>query len=116
MTKSLILLTIAMSAAAVLPAPAAEPLEAGFATVDITPPIGYRMSGYFSERPSTGVRDPLLAKAIVLRQGETRAALVFCDLIGISRTASDAVRQRAEEQLGIPAAHVAVSATHSHTG
>ena len=94
----------------------AEPLEAGFATADITPPVGYRMSGYFNERPSTGVRDPLLARVIVLRQGDVQAALVFCDLIGISLSVAGAVRQRAEEQLGIPAAHVAISATHSHTG
>ena len=60
---------------------AAEPsISAGVAVVDITPPIGYRMEGYFSERPSTGTHDPLQAKAIVLRQGDEQAALVVCDL------------------------------------
>ena len=37
--------------------------------VDITPPIGYRMSGYFDERLSTGVSNPLYAKGLVLEQG-----------------------------------------------
>jgi len=59
------------------------PLEVGLAVVDITPPVGYRMSGYFRERASTGTHDPLKAKVVVLRQGDCRAALVFCDLIGL---------------------------------
>ena len=61
----------------------AAELEAGVAMADITPPIGYRMCGYFYERLSTGVRDPLHAKAIYLHQNNQQAALVFCDLIGV---------------------------------
>ena len=63
---------------------AAVPQEAAFqvglAEIDITPPVGYRMDGYFYERLNTGQRDPLKAKALVLQQGTTRAALVVCDL------------------------------------
>ena len=66
------------------------PLQAGVAVADITPPIGYRMCGYFNERLSTGVLNPLHAKALVLRQGDTRAAMVFCDLIGLSRRGLEA--------------------------
>ena len=40
------------------------------------------MAGYFNERLSTGVHDPLHAKAIVLRQGREQIALVSCDLVG----------------------------------
>lgn len=97
-------------------ASAAEPLQMGVAVRDITPPVGYRMSGYFYERPSTGTHDPLHAKAIVLQQGDNRAALVFCDLIGISRTVSDAVRQQASERTKIPTENILIAATHSHTG
>ena len=64
------------------PCVAAE-FQAGVAVVDITAPKGYRMSGYFNERLNTGVKDPLHAKALVLRQGDTQAALVLCDLIGL---------------------------------
>src|SRR5262245_59035689 len=39
------------------------PFQVGFADIDITPPAGYRMDGYFYERLNTGVRDPLQAKA-----------------------------------------------------
>jgi len=37
------------------------------------------MSGYFYERLSGGIHDPLQAKALVFRNDEQRAALVFCD-------------------------------------
>lgn len=90
--------------------------EAGVATVDITPPQGFRMSGYFYERLNTGTHDPLQAKAIVLRQGDVRGALVFCDLIGIPASISGPARKKAAEATGIPASNILIAATHSHTG
>ncbi len=77
-------------------------LEIGVAVTDITPPTAYRMSGYFHERLSSGAHDPLRAKAMVFRQGETQAALVFCDLIGISLDVSRRARKEAERRTGIP--------------
>ena len=45
---------------ALLPTAAtAGQFSAGVAAVDVTPPVPYRMSGYFRERLSTGVLDPL---------------------------------------------------------
>src|SRR5688500_8688190 len=76
-------------------------LQAGVAVVDITPPVPWRMSGYFYERVSTGVKDPLQAKAIVLKQGDVTAALVFCDLVGVPRTVSDRIRRSVHEATGI---------------
>lgn len=64
----------------------AEPRRVGAAAVDITPPVGYPLSGYYHERLATGTKDPLFAKALVLREGETAAAIVVCDLIS---TATD---------------------------
>jgi sugar phosphate isomerase/epimerase len=95
--------------------PTAE-LRAGVAVIDITPPIGYRMSGYFYERLSTAVMNPLHAKAIVLRQENQSAALVFCDLIGLSREVSSRARKQASEKTGIPPENILIAATHSHTG
>jgi neutral ceramidase len=81
----------------------AAPLQVGSAEVDITP---------------TGrkVHDPLLAKAIVFRQGRTEAALVLCDVIFISGEQSSAIRALVQRRTGIPARHVAVAATHTHFG
>jgi hypothetical protein len=96
---------------------AAEPsINAGVAVADITPPIGYRMEGYFSERPSTGTHDPLQAKAIVLRQGDEQAALVVCDLCALDAAVTGPARAQAEQKTGIPASHILIAATHTHTG
>jgi hypothetical protein len=94
----------------------AADLEAAAAVVEITPPLGYRMAGYFAERLNTGTRDPLHAKALVFRQGDQRAALVFCDLVGVPRAVASRARERASAATGIPVANIAVAATHSHTG
>jgi sugar phosphate isomerase/epimerase len=91
-------------------------LVAGIAVIDITPPDGYRMSGYFRERLSTGTLNPLKAKAIVLRQGKESAALVFCDIIGISPDASSRARVQAFQKTGIPIENILITATHTHTG
>jgi neutral ceramidase len=94
----------------------AAQLTAGVAVADITPPIGYRMSGYFNERLSTCTLNPLHAKAIVLRQGDISSAMVFCDIIGLSLDVSSRARKRAAERTGIPASNILIAATHSHTG
>jgi len=94
----------------------AQELKVGTAAVDITPPVGMRMSGYFNERLSTGVRDPLWAKAIVFQQGETKGAIVICDLIGIEGKLGSQARESISAKTGIPVENIAVCATHSHTG
>ena len=98
------------------PKAATTEMRAGIATIDITPPIGYRMSGYFHERPSTSTLNPLHAKAIVFRQGSESAAMVFCDIIGLSLDVSSRARRQAAEKTGIPSSNILISATHTHTG
>jgi neutral ceramidase len=90
-------------------------LKVGSAEADITPPLGFPMAGYYHERLSEGVIDPLKAKAIVFRDAHTQSALVVCDLIGIATDLSRAIRQQASEKTGIPAANIVIAATHSHT-
>ena len=98
------------------PTARADALEAGVAACDITPPVGYRMSGYFRERLSTGTLNPLMAKALVLKQGDVRAAIVTCDIIGLSLDVSGRARAEASAKTGIPAENILIAATHTHTG
>src|SRR5262249_31792714 len=92
-----------------------EPLQVGVAEVEITPPKGFPMAGYYHERLATGTKDPLKARAIVFRSGKEQAALVVCDLCGISADLTAEVRRQASARAGIPERHIIVSATHSHT-
>lgn len=83
--------------------PSTSPLQVGISVVDITPEEGK-------------VHDPLLAKVLFFRQGDCQAALVVCDQIGVSPGLTSEVRRNTEKQTGIPVAHMAISASHTHTG
>lgn len=91
-------------------------LEVGAAAVVISPPEGTPLAGYYSLRGSKTVLDDIRSKAIVLRVGETQAALVVCDLISLPRHVVTEARRQIQKATGIPAGHVMISATHTHTG
>ena len=90
-------------------------LFAGIGVTDISPPLAFPMAGYYHERLSDGTADPLKAKAIVFRQGKKFAAIVVCDLIGISTDLSHEIRKSAFQKTGIPMDNIVVAATHTHT-
>jgi neutral ceramidase len=91
-------------------------LKGNMAQVNITPPVGSRLAGHFYESFSTGIHDSLWAKAIVLQQGKTKFAFVFCDLIGMTPEISTEARKLASAATGIPFQNILIAATHSHTG
>ena len=88
----------------------------GVAAVDITPPLGIPMAGYYHQRGAEGVLDPLYCKAMVIEQDGRRAALVTLDIISVTRSITDTARSEIEKMTGIQGDHVMISATHAHTG
>jgi hypothetical protein len=101
---------------ALIAAPTARAeLKAGAATSNLTPPLGQPIIGGFSPFPSTHVHDELHARCLVLDDGHSRVALVVCDLLGIHRIVSEEARRLIEKQSNIPASHVLISATHTHS-
>ncbi len=91
-------------------------LNIGVAAVRITPPLGTPMAGYYYVRGAEGVHDNLYAKTLVVEKDGTSIAIVSCDLIEISAELAAEIRLLAEASTGIPAGHIMISATHSHTG
>lgn len=65
--------------------------------------------------PSTGKHDPLTAKSLVLDNGQTKAAIIKVDAIGLSRTMRTDVEAVAVT-LGIPKENLLIVATHTHSG
>jgi neutral ceramidase len=94
----------------------AEELQAGAASVDITPPVGFAMWGYAArkDQPSLGVRDPLRARALVLAAAEKRLALVSLDLGRAPTRASMAIIRQRLKNVGIE--HLFLVASHTHHG
>jgi hypothetical protein len=88
--------------------------QAGFAETDITPKLGENpvyLAGFGQNRKATGVHDPLKARAVVLRQGDRRVALVSIDVVGFPHANVLQVRRQ------LPGfTYVLVSSTHNHEG
>lgn len=91
------------------------PLKAGFARVDITPPLGAPIAGYFVPRRATGVLDPLEASCLALSDGSATALLLSLDLLGIKNVCPDLCRSVASAT-GLPEEAVLIHCTHTHTG
>ena len=94
---------------------ASPPLQAGAATSNITPELGTLIVGGFAPYPARHVHDELHARCLVLDDGETKIALVVCDLLGLHRSVSVEARRLIEEATGIPPGNVLISATHTHS-
>jgi neutral ceramidase len=102
-------------------APIAERKElrmiVGTSQVDITPQPGVELAGFaVRPQPSIGILDNLAVRGLYLEDGPERLLWLHADLIALERPFVEAVRQFAEHELGIPAARVLLSATHTHSG
>lgn len=92
------------------------PFRAGTATADITPYVGIAMPGFLRIKGSEGIHDSLFARALVLDDGETRVAIVACDLLGLTLGSIAVLRVYAEKLCGIPARNIFISCSHTHSG
>jgi hypothetical protein len=91
-------------------------LQAGAAVTDITPPLGSSLAGSFHDRKAEDVHDPLHAKALVLKSGGTALAVAILDVICCPRDILDQAKEEIAARCGIPAAHVLLACTHTHSG
>ena len=69
-------------------------------------PSASGLAGYYHERGNEGMLDDLFAKATVLDDGQTRSAIVVCDLISMPKWIVVEARKRVEERTGIPGSNV----------
>ncbi|MCZ7648439.1 MAG: hypothetical protein M5U26_24795 [Planctomycetota bacterium] len=93
-----------------------SPIQAGAARAVITPRLGSSIPGYFVDRKAEDVENELEAKALALRQGETTLSFVICDCIALYRETCDEAKRLIAARTGLPAQHVLIAATHTHSG
>ena len=108
----------------------ANPFRVGAARLDITPSPapstpsdqntparGGRRGGRGGRGglPSEGILDHIFARAIVIDNGTTRAALVSVDTGMVGDQVWRPVSQRIEKELGIPAKNLMINPTHTHS-
>ena len=90
-------------------------LQVGFSRIDVTPPFGTDVSGYFVRRIADGILDPLYVNTIAISNAEDTLILMAVDYIGIELPMSVKIRDMISERTGVPADHILLAALHQHT-
>src|SRR3954451_10333944 len=106
---------LALAVLLAAPAPAAAALRAGVGRSDVQPPTGFYTMGYVrSDAVARGQHTRLFARAIVLREGNRKLALVATDLGfipgGLLADVANQVSKRVFSER-----NVIVSASHTHS-
>ncbi len=87
--------------------------------MDITPPVGTELGGFHrkpgNERRVQAIRQPTLARALVLQHGQTRAAIISLEVACVGRELANRIRAQVAEKTSIPASDVRVTCTHTHS-
>jgi len=89
--------------------------QAGFARVDVTPPFGTALTGYFTLRISDGILDPIYLNAVAISNEEDTVVIVTGDFMYQSEKDDTRYRTLIEKELGIPADHILIQVLHQHT-
>ena len=106
---------IVLTACVSLPAVAA--IQAGVATLDITPKESIWLGGYAARtKPSQGVRQRIFAKALALRDEEgTTAVLVTADILGFTQELASSVAVNVQSRFQVPRQLLLFNASHTHS-
>jgi neutral ceramidase len=97
-------------------AAAAGTFKAGYNRIDVTPPLGTPMSGYYHRRLADGVLDPLHARCLALSDGESRALVYSVDNLQIPDAVTADIKAEITRKTGVPAEAIFIACTHTHTG
>ena len=91
-------------------------IRAGFAEVDITPPVGTHKIGWLRDIVTDIVLDPLYARIAVLTCQDRTIAFVQLDTLSIRWTQTTAIREEVSKRYDVPGDGIMVAATHNHAG
>ena len=90
--------------------------QVGYAEVNINPPLGIFVHGYYIDRFAKGFLDDLLASAMALRCGEKTVLMLAVDNCLIKTHIADGYRRSIAEATGVAAENIFLCASHTHTG
>lgn len=93
-------------------------LSAGVARIDITPPQGIAHAGWGAQthQRAAGIDLPLWATALALSDGDQTVVIVDIDLIYLWEPEVYDVQKAVLQLTGLPASHVRLAYTHTHSG
>src|SRR5215510_564605 len=92
--------------------------EAGWAEVDITPPLGIALGGRGGPLTTANkVLDPLFAQVLFLHDNKGSGfVLISFDVVGLPHDLSDRLRTAVVSELGVDFNLVVLNSSHTHSG
>ncbi len=94
----------------------ATQLSAGFARVDITPPLGSFMPGYYQDRRAKKILDQLQINMLAFCDGKKKALVAQYDTEALSDCVADMMRDAIVKATGIDRDAIILHASHTHDG
>ncbi len=91
-------------------------LKVGFARVNVNPPMGIDVTGYFKVRKADGILDDLEINAVAIRMDEKTVLMMAIDHCGLKKEVVDLFKNKITERTGVPAEAIYLHTTHTHTG
>ena len=90
-------------------------MKAGYSKIDITPPLGAVLNGYYRERYADHVIAPLFVTSLAFTDGIKTALAISLDISEILQKDTDDIRSRVSKETGVPSEAVFVACIHTHT-
>lgn len=90
-------------------------LQAGFARLDVTPPLGSFVAGHFRDRFAKEVLDPIALNAVAISNGTETVVLIAADFLQMRMNFADEIRSIIAERVEIPAQNIMISCLHQHS-
>ena len=90
--------------------------KAGFARLDVTPPLGIPIPGYFSKRIANGTIDPLCVECVAVSDGTNAALIYSVDDLHLTNPFFKKAFPLITAATGVPRDRIYVHSTHTHTG
>ena len=91
-------------------------LKIGFGQVNINPPMGIDVTGYYKVRKAEGILDDLYATVMAASAGGKTVLFCSLDIVGYRNNGCDVFRDAVSEATSIPREAIFMGATHTHTG
>ena len=90
--------------------------QVGYASVNINPPLGIGVAGYYVPRFARGFLDDLEVGALVLSCARKKIALVSVDHCGLNSHIIAKYAKAVSKATSIPVNNIFIACTHTHTG
>lgn len=90
-------------------------MKTGFAKIEITPPLGSNLNGYYRERYADHLIEPLYVTAVAYSDGKNTALTISLDISEILQRDTNDIREKVSKHTGVPFEAVFLACIHTHT-